>query len=690
MSNSVDSQIITAKDTSNLLKRRAEWREKSWSIPDLRGGKQNWFRIVRHLVELIGSGKNGDLDSRPEIAGIVDPRSWRTYAGFLKGVGLVRNQAGLLKLSETGEEFNSDPTQRHLADILQEQVRLFAEVLNIIHTSAIAVEAVDEYLQKTYALSWANLNNTRRRMDWLEVLGLIESVGDRKWGTTAAGIEALKHWSVISPAALEAACSEHDIADILEPPTEIAILLQELVDTPEAHRKRSTYNIWVPSPNRIDNLRKIVQVASERISKLDLFAYISNEFHLKKSSVESMLPFLRAASLVDEVGKGIYLATPAAKAWLETGNDFDFIRILHANMRFVGEMIKTAKNDVTRNEIYAEAGFYGLNIEKARWIAGFLIESCLLEEPRYLHLRATPTGIKFAETLPIESKPANCGVEALIVSESLNDTKKEIDVVLGRLIETSRGPVAEGEASGIAFEKAIAAVFRFLGFDAERIGGSGDTDVVVRWRNSDGISAAAIVDGKSKTGGFVSHTDISDVAIDAHKYKNNADYVGIVGPDFSGDTIRNYARKKGYALITVGQLDEVVRAAEQIGLSLEELSLLFQTPNGISRLLELITSRQRELEIMSSVVSKISRDQSTLDGLSPRDLFFMLRDTNISPSLEELIGAIDIISKSEIGVLRVVDVNQDASKTTYMLSEAKMAVNHLRAIAKVIDNALRE
>ena len=80
------------------------------------------------------------------------------------------------------------------------------------------------------------------------------------------------------------------------------------------------------------------------------------------------------------MGRSVYLATPAAKAWLETGNDLDFIRILHSNMKFVGEMIREAENDIVRNSIYEQGKKYGLNNEKARWIAGFLLEAGLLEE----------------------------------------------------------------------------------------------------------------------------------------------------------------------------------------------------------------------------------------------------------------------------------------------------------------------
>lgn len=43
-----------------------------------------------------------------------------------------------------------------------------------------------------------------------------------------------------------------------------------------------------------------------------------------------------------------------------------------------------------------------------------------------------------------------------------------------------------GKASGVAFEEAIANIFNLMGFDAKRIGGSGDTDVIVRWKDNEG------------------------------------------------------------------------------------------------------------------------------------------------------------------------------------------------------------
>lgn len=101
--------------------------------------------------------------------------------------------------------------------------------------------------------------------------------------------------------------------------------------------------------------------------------------------------------LLSRLGRSIYIATPASKAWLETGNDLDFIRIIHSNMRFIGEMIRAGNKDIIRNDLYAQTKVYGLNTKKTNWIAGFLIEADLLEEPQYLYLKATRLGNAFSQ-----------------------------------------------------------------------------------------------------------------------------------------------------------------------------------------------------------------------------------------------------------------------------------------------------
>ena len=123
------SEVINRQE---LDKKRNEWRRKSWSIPDLRGGKTNWFVLVKNLIILVGENKANDLNTIPNILEINQLLPWREYMPFLKGIGLVSNQAGVLCLTEKGNEFLNNLTKKQLANIINEKIRLFGEVLNLI------------------------------------------------------------------------------------------------------------------------------------------------------------------------------------------------------------------------------------------------------------------------------------------------------------------------------------------------------------------------------------------------------------------------------------------------------------------------------------------------------------------------------------------------------------------------------
>lgn len=674
---------------NDIQKQRSEWKRKGWSIPELRGRKQEWFGIVVELVQLIGTASITDISAFPVLNSVDTAYPWRTYAPFLKGVGLISNRSGILSLNDIGDVFLKSPSQRFLANLLHDRYRLVGEVLDLLSHESKTVEDVDKELCRDFCLDWANLSNTRRRMDWLEVLGLIESVGNRKWGLTESGKKALDEWIVLTPDVVHSESGNNEEITILPPPAEINELLIKLDSDPSMHNKRNTYNIWVPSPNRIENLRTIIQFAFEKVSRSDLFKFIEDEFNLKTSSVESMMPFLKADGLIEEVGRNVYVATSAAKAWCDTGNDLDFIRIIHAHKRFVGEMIAFAEQVVTRNDIYTQAKQYGINTEKARWIMGFLLEAGLLEETQYLHVKATQLGIKFTSTLPLAkftpddvapiSSPADTASTPVVAEEHS---------IFDILSASARNPMADGKQSGVAFEEAIAAVFDYMGFEAKRIGGSGNTDVVVRWKDSQGKINTAVVDGKSKSNGTVTHGDVSDVAIETHKEKNDAEYVAIIGPGFGGDTLKNHARKKGFALITDEELIDIARSARALGLSLTEIATLFKVPNGMVQLGELIATRRREQDIITLVVSTFKQEQDAMDSLSARDLYFLLRRTELSPSLEELINAFGTLSKEEIGILSQVKKASAAENTTYAIQGEKHCVNRLRALADAIEKGM--
>jgi hypothetical protein len=655
--------------------------------------------LTHHLVAGIKAGEAADLDLHPRTITGEARRTWRDFVSPLKVMGLVVNNRGVLSLTHDGDRFLQSNDPLLLAGLLADRVRLFAEVLDMLIHEPLTVQDVNDRLVSTYNLSWKTENNARVRMTWLEVLGLTEWLGERKQSATARGREVFATWTTVSPEAL-------DIADIgqlealPDAPSEIGSLLDELRANPAAHLERSTYNIWVPSPssdpNKIENMRVAISAAAAPIEKNELLGFIADRFGLKRSSVESMLPFMRAGGFLQEVQRGVFVATSAAKAWIESGSEFNFIRLLHANMRFVGELVQFATENTPRNDIYSEAVRYGLNKDKARWIINFLLDAGLLIETSFTSVQASAIGLQFAADLPVAPDPGNAekfaAVRANEPSQLAESSRKPSGA--GRVAEvlrtTATDPGADGKSAGAAFEEAIRDAFTEMGFNARRISGSGDTDVLVQWIGNDGEPRTAIVDGKSTSSGRVVHTNVSDVALDTHKEKNSADYVAIVGPAFGGDTIQNMAQKRAWALVTADELARVVVASADLGLTPAEVGLLFDPAEGKSALTDLIETKERDLEIISLVISRLHKESEEDEPLSPRDISLIERASNISPSVAEIRETFELFERLSFGIVRSVEASTDARFATYEIGDARPAARRLRALADAIEAGLRE
>ena len=115
---------------------------------------------------------------------------------------------------------------------------------------------------------------------------------------------------------------------------------------------------------------------------------------------------------------------------------------------------------------------------------------------------------------------------------------------------------------------------------------------------------------------------------------------------------------------------------------------MFKVPNGLIQLNELITTRTREQEIITLLISTLRQEQDAMNSLSARDLYFLLRGTDLSPSLEELISTFETLSKDEIGILTQIKKASEAENTTYALQGESYCVNKLRAIANAIEKGI--
>ena len=687
----MDSGLPDGREAA-LVAEQKRWISQAASAPNLFCAKHLVIPLTLELLKGVEAGEALDLGSVPDFGPEFTVQPWRTYSYALVQMGLAQKVKGVLSLTEEGRAFLADPQPEVLATLIATRVRLFGEALGILAEAPATIEEVHQRLVVPYMLDWKTDTNTRVRITWLEVLGLVEWLGDRKLSATASGRETLSRCSLVSPEALSVN-QVREAAELPPTPSEIKDLLDDLTSNSEAQEARSNYNIWVPSPptspNKIENLRIIMDALIQPIEKSELANFIAERFSLKLSSVESMFPFLRAAGLIREIQRGVFARTPASTAWLESGSDIDFIRILHANMRFVGELIRVVEVSTPRNEIYREGEKYGMNKEKVRWLLSLVLDAGLVFETTWSAVQATSTGLLLMQSLPlaeIGSSPE--GGAALLEEAPKSDTaieQSEVQNLVGALLRSSTDPSAENMASGAAFETSIEKCFRYMGFRAKRISGSGDTDVLVEWTDSRGHLHTAIVDGKSTSSGRVAHNNVSELAIDTHKEKNSAEFVAIVAPAFGGDTIINMARKRNWVLITASELAEIVEAQTVASLKTEEVALMFEPPEGMSRLTELIDARQRELEIITSVISRLRSEQGSGEAFSSRDVSLIERSSELTPSTDEVLTAIEFLEDVCQGAIIPVEVAQDPRFSTFKLGDPSGAARRLRAMATAIE-----
>lgn len=685
-----------------LAEQRAMWLRQSASLPALHGGKRAWFALVKELVAQVDAGKSTMMDVRPELPDLVfsdvDKRpgapavrealTWAEYARFLKAVGLARTDAAGLILTTSGRDLLEGGSPVVLGAALSRSLRLLAESLRRISEGAVTVEDLDAYLRDAFHTDWKSLGGVRARADWLDALGAIEATTGRRWMITPIGEELLAECRLVTPAALEI---EPDSYGPVSPaPEAIKQLLDELSDGTRPHASRSTYNIWVPSPaarpNKVENLRVIVNAIVDPLSKAELLEFITETFNLRRSSVDSMLPFLRASGLITEVSLGVYQASTAARAWLQSGNEVDFVRLLHANMRFVGEMIHATVDGATRADVYAEAERYGLNVDKSRWIAAFLQDAGLVMPPKYGSLRATPTGIALLADLPLATPEDMTQLEEESALPPVDAPAPQLVTLAEALDTLSRTPMALDQGSGKAFEQAISDTFARMGFESRTISGSGATDVLVKWRDVSGTQRTATVEAKSRAGGSISHTDISDVALETHRTKHGADRVAVIATAFAGSTITTMAAARDWTLIEAASLGSIAEDVISCGLGPEVSGALFDAHGGLDSVKTAIQARRRELAVLSFVVGQLAEEAAeTGDSITPRDISRDGRRTEVQPSVDEVLSALTTLRNLAPGTVLMSAQNEDPNHSSFKLDHPRSAASALRALADAIE-----
>jgi hypothetical protein len=234
------------------------------------------------------------------------------------------------------------------------------------------------------------------------------------------------------------------------------------------------------------------------------------------------------------------------------------------------------------------------------------------------------------------------------------------------------------------FEEAIKDAFDFLGFKAEWIGGSGDTDVILT-ANIGKASYKITVDGKTSSSGKIPDSQIDWYSLKDHKEKNQANFVLIVGPNFSGGNLEKRAEADGVFLLKTEHLILLVKAHSEFPFTLTELRNLFAGKGDrSSQLDDILTQNRTRKDFLNQFKIVIKEMQSLQDGKLGYFTFTSLvgreKLDNVDIEPEEIQAIIKLL---ELPFIRAVE---SISPNDYILSLGMKDLSNLfLQISKVLE-----
>lgn len=627
------------------------WRRRKSSMPTVPGGQDSLLRVLRHLLEAVA--ETTDRDALVPLPSSEVQVRVATVANQLAPAGLLKRLTDRkIELTDQGRQWLADPNDASLITVFHEHIRFVGEFLSELRAGDLTREELRDVAARKYRLGWNTLDQVNRRCAWLQATGMVELRYDHNIVLTENGRSLLETLSIVDPAALGLGLSDVDVAPASLPIADSRI--QEMLDnlTNERLCLRLTPGMYIPKGpaslyDSLTSLKIQLDGVSPRITRTDYIHLCATEFGSKESSAISALDTLRHSGLVHQTGFNTFDTTDAAHAWLESGEDLDLVRILHAQIRCVGELIELLKEEASSIAQLVEeiSKRYGIRINDSalRQRLQILRECELVDQASATTYLATSRGRAFVSTLPLETPiPA----EDRIIVQAQTPGEDHVAVALAEeLRSTSRDSKQPRR-----FEEAVVAAFRKLGLSAEHLGGSGDTDVLVTIHKNPTSQIKIIVDAKA-TG----HTSVLEHAIDfttleEHRRQHEAGHVALVAIGFESGRIITRARDKNVALISVDDLVAVLARHDTAPLTPLELLALFDARQKKEPWAEADRRNSLIAAVTRAITEEAEYVEESGENFSAKDIHKSVRrEIDPMPSMDEIRNILDLLASPLIG-----------------------------------------
>lgn len=626
------------------------WEMKAFSMPNIPRGDLGMVDVLKTILELVG--KNASPSQPLTIKGSSSKIDLGTACIRLRPMHLVIKTQNGWTLSNESQKWLESGDNLYLAAFLCSRIKFVAEILYYLDSPKTAAQ-LQEIATNEYALSWKTKSDINSRLVWLRQLGLVEFQDfSLLYLITDLGKEFIKTVDVESPIKLDFSFDETSEDEALD----ISDWAIDKCNNSSTNRKPTIGYI-------LGDVKQFQSTISEFIQLLDggktyeqILQYVTSTYDIAASSLRSFLTTLTGMNLVQRKTNIIYDITNDAKLLNEKGYTLDILCLIHQRFYFVFEILDVLKNtSMSYKELAATAkvsyGFERENVEEIRKRISMFKAAKLVKNSSIDKFTITNRAKKLLQIINVQSPivtntPTNEIIKETSITES-TDAKFFTDLRLA----------TKDSSNYDRLEQLVKIAFEKLGFEAQWLGGSGKTDVLIRAAGTASTSFSVTIDAKTTITGNVTDGLVDFDTLLEHKRKHNSDFSAIVGGTFQTERLISRAIEHGVVLIDVDTLERLIKMHTEVPIKVTSYKKVFETP-GLADISCLDKEREeirRYGNLIHAVMDCLINEQDdpvTQGILQDRDIYRSLRtNSNFSsiPSLDEISNMLQFLSSPLIG-----------------------------------------
>lgn len=450
----------------------------------------------------------------------------------------------------------------------------------------------------------------------------------------------------------------------------------------------------------IQSLRHICEhVVSESPPSSDLASWIRQHFALTKGSANGRMAFLQKAGVLQLAADQFHLSDYTSR-WHVTSDDGILIALLHSRLQFFGEMLAELSEGLRSiEELRQTAKKYGLNWNsptQVRLRRGWFESAMLIKPVGKDRLAITDAGRGLLGMLEVHSpsskaehsrpqprpEPEPDGTPTSIpenrpstANSVFDDSAAEhepsfAEALANEIREASTDSKNPDRLDVRPIEVAVRDALQFLGFDAEKLGGSGKTDVLVKAPLGRDDSYSVTIDAKTVGSGSLGDHQVDWVTLDEHRKQHNADYSMFVGPNPSAKRLISRAVDHTVAVLSTEQLAELCIQHADGPLDLQDYRSLFETGGAVDMapMSRAAQNSTRLRDLAAELCEKLAERTSTFGPLTASQLMVMLDQPDKPSSGQEIQQVLDTLASPLIGAI------QGSAETGYVLATAPRVI----------------